>query len=145
MEEQKVPQILEELKQAYPNLEFSVLPTQRHNGMKLVVIKGFDDNSEKDIDDWSVDVVYPILWGTIMPLAEKYEAMRYVRFIFIRGTEFVLHSPDVGLGSVFACLRKPIDIHVVVFGSEKRRHYVGECQKINDVIDFLTNTPGIYF
>ena len=140
--EEKIQQILDGIKEAYPKLEVSVLPTKRRGDMRLIVIKGFDDKG--DIDDWSEDIVCPILWDTVKPLIDELEeGWKHFRVIFVRDNEFVLHSPDVGFGNVFAEMHEPVQVSA--FGYEEWHHYVGESRQIQEVLDFLTQTPGIYF
>ena len=140
--EEQVQQILDGIKVAFPKFEVSVLSTKRRGDLRLIVIKGFDD--ECDIDDWSENVVYPILSDTVKPLIDGLEkGWRHFRVIFIRDNEFVLYSPDVGLGNIFARMHQPV--HVEGFGYEEWHHYVGESRQIQGVLDFLTQTPEIYF
>ena len=50
----------------------------------------------------------------------------------------MLHSPNIGFGSVFREMNKPL--YIDVYGDQERQHYVGECQNINDVLEYLTQT-----
>ncbi|MBR3662313.1 MAG: hypothetical protein IKN67_03425 [Alphaproteobacteria bacterium] len=136
MEQTKVKQILDELKSAYPKYDISSCLTQQRGDRYLIIVKGFDDVG--DIDDWSVDTVYPIWWNMVHILETHEEAMRDLRLLFIRNNQFMLHSPDVGLGSVFKEFKKPL--HKEVYGDYAHMHYIGECQDINDVLDYLTQT-----
>ena len=136
MQETKVQQILDRLKQAYPQYEISSLSTKQRGGRHLIIIKGFTDNS--DIDDWSIDIVYPVMWK-MMTIFEKYEdAMRCLRLLFIRNNQFVFHSPDVGKGNAFKEMQKPVNVDV--YGNYERQHYVGQSRDINDVLEYLTTT-----
>lgn len=136
MEEKKLNEILEELKHAFPKYDILSLPTNQRGNRQLIIVQGFD--SFGSIDTWSVDVVYPIWWD-MMKILEKYEgAMRDLRLMFIRGNQFLLHSPDVGLGNVFKNMDKPL--HREVYGYEGHRHYIGECRDINDVLEYLAST-----
>ena len=75
----------------------------------------------------------------MLEILEKHEeAMRDLRLLFIRGNQFMLHSPNVGFGSVFREMNKPL--YIDVYGDQERQHYVGECQDINDVLEYLTQT-----
>lgn len=136
MEKTKVQQILEELKQAYPKREISSLATKQRGNRWLIVIKGFD--STGDIDDWSVDTVYPIFWDMLKQLEQHEGATNDLRFLFIRNNQFVLWSPNVGFGNVFKEFKKPL--HKDVYGDYAQQHYVGECKDINDVLAYLTTT-----
>ena len=138
MEQTQVQQILEELKKAYPNYDISSRLAQRNR--YLIIIKGF--NFVGNIDDWSVDLIYPIWWNMMDILAKHEGAMRNLRLLFIRDNQFVLHSPDVGMGSVFKKFKKPLRMDV--YGDYERQHYVGECQNINDVLDYLIQIRGYF-
>ena len=136
MEETKTQQILEELKHAFPKYEISSLPTNQRGDRQLIIVQGFD--TEGSIDSWSVYVVYPIWWD-MMKILEKYEGgLRDFRLMFIRGTQFLLHSPDVGCGNVFKNIEKPL--FRKVYGYAEHQHYIGECRDINDVLEYLTTT-----
>ena len=136
MEQKQIQQVLAELQRAYPKYDISALSTKQRGERHLIVIKGFENIG--DIDDWSVDMVYPILWKMLRLLEEHKEANHDLRLLFIRDNQFVLWSPDVGCGNVFREIKKPI--HKDVYGDQERQHYVGECQDINDVLEYLTTT-----
>ena len=136
MEELRIKKILEELQQAYPKYEISSLSTQQRGNRYLIVVKGFDASG--NIDDWTVNVVYPIWWNMLEILDKHEGAMRDLRLLFIRDNQFMLHSPDVGFGSVFREMTKPL--HIDVYGDYERQHYVGECMNINDALEYLTTT-----
>ena len=132
----KEKQILEELKQTFPQLEFLLFSTRQRGDRKLIVVRGFSAGG--DLDYWSIEIVYPI-WHKMLEILERYDGgMRDFRLLFVRGNQFMLHSPDVGFGAVFREFHKPISIDV--YGYEDRRHYVGECQKIIDVVEYLQQT-----
>lgn len=132
----KKAEIMEKLKNAFPNLEVSILTTNQRGDRKLIIVKGF--SLEGDIDDWSINIVYPI-WYKMMEILEQYEGgMRDFRLMFVRGNQFMLHSPEVGRGAVFRHFKKAV--RKDVYGDEKYRHYVGECSDINDVLEYLTQT-----
>jgi hypothetical protein len=127
--------IMEELKNAFPRLEISMLSTKQRGNRKLIIVKGFSEIG--DIDDWSVDIVYPIWWKMI-EILERYEsAMRDFRLLFIRGNQFMFHSPYLGFGDVFGGFSKPL--RKDAYGDYAHRHYIGECQNINDVMEYLTS------
>lgn len=128
--------ITEELKKAFPQLEISMLATKHRGDRSLIVVKGFSQSG--DIDDWSVDIVYPIWWRMIEILEQYEDGMRNFRLLFIRDNQFMLHSPEVGFGNVFREFSKPLQQDV--YGDFANQHYVGECQNINDVIEYLTST-----
>ena len=136
MEEEKVQEILEKLKQTCPDLEVSMLQTKQRGDRRLIVIQGF--SATGDIDDWSINVVNPIMWRMQDKLAEYDGGMLDFRMLFIRGNQFVLWSPDVHFGDVFAEFTKPL--HKEVYGYEAQQHYIGGCSDINDVLDYLTHT-----
>ncbi|MBR1604951.1 MAG: hypothetical protein IJ660_02455 [Alphaproteobacteria bacterium] len=136
MEEIKIKQILVELKQAYPKYEIFALSTKQRGNRQLIVVKGFSPVG--DIDDWSIDTVYPIYWEMVKLLEQHEGANHDLRFLFIRNNQFVLWSPDVGFGDVFREMKKPL--HKDVYGDYAQQHYVGECKDIQDVLDYLTTT-----
>lgn len=134
MRETDVQQIVEKLKRAYPKYEISFLATQQRGGRYLITVKGFD--AAGDIDDWSVDVVYPVFKGMQELLEQQEDALKYVRLLFIRDNQFMLHSPDVGCGSAFKKMEKPL--YVECYGYCENQYYVGECLDIADVLAYLT-------
>ena len=136
MEKEKIQEILEKLKQTCPDFEVSLLRTEQRGGRYLIVIQGF--SAVGDIDDWSINVVNPIMWRMQDRLAEYDGGTRDFRLLFIRSNQFVLWSPDVYCGDVFAEFTKPL--HKEVYGFEAQQHYIGVCKDINDVLDYLTHT-----
>ena len=141
MEEQKVQQMLDELQQACPKYEISIRTTQRRGDVRLIVIQGF--SSHGDIDSWAVDVVSPIWWDIVLKCVEKHKLEGNLRTLFIRENQFVFYSPDTGTGSVFEKMEKPVNFEV--YGGEYHRYYVGECEKMEDVINYLTQVTGVIF
>lgn len=128
--------VLQALKQAFPNLEISTISTNQRGNKKLIIVKGFSEAG--NIDDWSVDTVYPIWWKMI-EILDKYKSNSgSFRLLFIRDNQFMLHSPNIGFGNVFRKFDKPLCKYV--YGDFERQHYIGECQNINDVIEYLTST-----
>ena len=136
MEEQKIQEILEEMKQACSELEVSMLSTKQRGDRRLIVVSGFSPSG--DIDDWSISVVNPLFWSMRDKLSEHKDEQGSFRMLFIRGNQFVLWSPNVGFGNVFREFDKPL--HTDVYGYEAQQHYVGSCKDINDVIGYLTTT-----
>ena len=134
MEREK--KLLEELKSAYPRYEISMLPTKQRGDRKLVVVKDLEDAG--DVDDWTVDRMYPVWWHMRDILANYENGMRDFRLLFICDNQFMLWSPDVGTGNVFREFKKPL--RKEVYGYEAQQRYIGECKSIQDVIDYLTET-----
>ncbi len=128
--------ILKELNNAFPKLEISPFSTKQRIDRTLIVVQGFSEAG--DIDDWSINIVYPIWWKMIEILERHEGGMRDFRLLFIRNNQFMLHSPDVGLGNIFKEFSKPLMKDV--YGDYERQHYIGNCQNINDVIEYLTST-----
>lgn len=138
MKEKQVQQILEELKQTFPMYDISPLPTQQRGNRQLIVVKGF--KNEGSLDAWAVGVIYPLRWKMLLIL-EKYEgATRDLRLLFIRENQFVLYSPDIGYGNVFKEMKKPL--RVGVYGDFEHQRYIGECETIDDVIEYLTTNTN---
>ncbi len=127
---------MEELKKAYPKHEISSLPTQQRGGRYIFVIRGF--SSAGDIDEWSINAVYPVFSDIRRFLEQCENALKYVRLLFVRGNQFVFYTPDIGQGNVFRKMEETL--HLECYGLLERQHYIGECYNINDVIDYLTTT-----
>ena len=136
MQKNDVQQLLEELKLAYPKYEISSLATQQRSGAFLFVVKGFDLNG--DIDDWSVDVVYPLFSKMRGLLNQREEGMGCVRLLFVRDKQFVFYSPDFGLGNVFREMTRLSSLDC--YGVLEFQHYVGEAFNIDDVLEYLITT-----
>jgi hypothetical protein len=136
MEEKNVQQVLNALKRFYPELDVSILPTKQCDGRWLVVVKGFAD--EGDIDFWSIQIIYPIWWTMVDILKDFKDGLSQFRLLFVRGNQFLLHSPDVGRGDVFREMKKGLCKDT--YGHESLRHYVGQSIDINDVLTYLTET-----
>ena len=137
MEETKVQQILENLRQAFPKYEISSLLTKQRGKKYLIIVKGFDA-IDSNIDDWSTKIVYPIWWDMMKILETHEEGICNLRLMFIRDNQFLLHSPDVGCGNVFRNMEKPLFRNV--YGYAEHQHYICQCQNINDVLEYLTQT-----
>ena len=138
MKEEQVQQILEELKQAYPMYDISTLSTKQRENRQLIVVKGF--KNEKSIDAWTVGIIYTLRWNMLKILNKHEGATRDLRLLFIRENQFVLYSPDTGRENVFKEIEKPL--RVSVYGEAEHQHYIGECDDINDVIEYLTTTTN---
>ena len=140
MDKQKAEELLEKLKSSYAEYEISILPIKQQVARWLVVVN--DSHQTGDLDDWSIDVIRPI--GRAMAdILGKYEGgLIDFRLLFIRCNQFVLWSPDVGTGNAFAEFKKPLKTSV--YGYESHQHYVGECQDIQDVLNYLTGTSVWY-
>ncbi len=140
MEEASIQQVLKELKQTYPQYKISSLATRQRGNRHLIIVRGFKNTG--DIDDWSINVVYPIWWN-MMEILEKHEgAMRNFRLLFIRNNQFMLHSPNVGCGDAFREMKRPL--RKEVYSDFERQHYIGECRNIADVLEYLTLTQIWY-
>lgn len=136
MPETDVQQILEELKQAYPEYEISSLTTKQRGDKYLFVIKGFD--SAGDIDEWSINIVYPAFADIQKFLDQRENTLKNLRLLFVRGNQFVFYTPDIGQGNVFREMTQAL--HTECYGLYERQHYIGECLNINDVLSYLTTT-----
>ncbi len=136
MQEMNVQKILEELKQVYPKYEVSALPTQQRGGRYLFVVSGF--GTLGDIDDWFLQEVSPFYREMLKFLEQRVDVWKYIRLLFVRGNQFVLYSPDMGLGNVFYKMEKAHQEDC--FGYYENQYYIGECLNINDVLEYLTTT-----
>ena len=137
MKETSVQQILEELRQAYPGYEISALPTQQRGGKYLFIVKGFASGG--DIDDWSVDVVYPLFSDMREVLKQNKNALIYGRLLFVRDNQFVFYTPDTcWSGNIFREMKETL--HYESYGYEEYRHYIGECLNIDELLTYLTTT-----
>ena len=136
MQETNVQQILEGLRQAYPKYEISSLPTRQRGGKYLFVIKGFDP--AEDIDEWSINIVYPAFADMQKFLDQRENTLKNVRLLFVCGNQFVFYTPDIGRGNVFREMKQAL--HLECYGLYERQHYIGECSNIDDVLNYLTTT-----
>ena len=136
MEETKIQQILDELRQAHPMYDISALPTKQRGNKQLIVVKGF--KNEGNIDSWSISIIYPLQWDMWNILEKNEGATGSLRLLFIRENQFVFYSPDTGCGNVFEEMKKPL--HVDVYGGYEHQHYIGECLDINDILEYLSTT-----
>lgn len=131
-----VQQILDELKQAFEGYEISVVSTRQRGGKCLFVVSGFSAAGE--IDAWPIEEVRPLYREMQAFLKQRMDVLKYARLLFVRGTQFVFYSPDIGGGSVF---RKMETLHnLECYGYEHSQYYVGACLNIDDVVEYLTTT-----
>jgi len=140
MEEQKQNQLLEAVRDACPKAEVSLLSTMQRGDKMLLLIKGVGGN----LDNWGFSEGSDLWWGVIRPTTEKLKINGSVRTLFILSdTEFVLYAPALGIfGGVFGDMKKPV--HCEVYDSEWHQYYVGKCQQVKDVIDYLQKKKGIF-
>lgn len=128
-------EIMKELEQTFPLMQFLRFQTKQSGNTELLGILEF--SPRRDIDYWTVEVVYPIA-KRIQEILQKHDYDGF-RLMFIKDNQFVLYSPDVGCGSVFREYDKPI-YSIDVWGYKEQQHYVGVCQNIMDVVEYLKQT-----
>lgn len=131
----KKAEIMKELEQTFPSLEFLLFSTKQHDNKELIGIIGFSGRGNSVY--WSIEVVSPLA-KRMHEILQKHEYDNF-RLMFIRGNQFVLYSPDTGCGNVFREYDKPIQIDVYNFIKEQQ-YYIGACHNIVDVVDYLKHT-----
>lgn len=133
MEEEKQNQLLEAVRNACPKAEISLLSTMQRGDKMLLLIKGAGGN----LDNWGFSEGADLWWSVIHPTADKLKINGSIRTLFILSdTDFVLYAPALGIyGGVFGDMKKPIKYEV--YGGEWHQYYVGKCQRVDDVIDYL--------
>ncbi len=128
--------LLSDLRRDCPGYEFSAFDTQNLCDLRLLVIK--DPGEAGDIDDWLVNVVYPLRKNKIKPIMKQYNAQYKCRVMFRRGDQFVLYSmwPEVfsHFGEEVAC---------EWCGSDEDLHCMGENPHVDAIIEYLQNTPNL--
>ncbi|MBP5698509.1 MAG: hypothetical protein J6W96_03165 [Alphaproteobacteria bacterium] len=129
-------EILKELKDAFPLFEIEMLSTEQRGNKSLIVVKGFSQNG--NIDDWYSRTVYPIWWEMISILDNYKRGLRSFRLLFVRGNQFMLHSPNVDCGDVFREFKELL--YKDISGYDSMQRYVGECRDINELLEYLTTT-----
>jgi len=141
MEEQKQNQLLEAVRDACPDAEFSLLTTMQRGDKMLLLVKS---SHMGNIDAWGFSKGSDLWWSVIYPATEKLGVSGSIRTLFVLSdTEFVLYAPALGIfGGVFGDLKKPVSYEV--HGGEWHQYYVGTCQHINDVIDYLQKKKGTF-
>ena len=140
MEEQKQNQLLEAVRDACPDAEFSLLSTMQRGDKMLLLIKGVGGN----LDNWGFSEGSDLWWGVIRPITEKLKINGSIRTLFVLSdTEFVLYAPALGIfGGVFGDMKKPVSYEV--YGNEWHQYYAGTCQRVEDVIDYLQKKKGTF-
>ena len=136
MAEQDRGLLLSDLQRDCPGYDFSAFDPQRSRDLWLLVIK--DPSETGDIEDWSINVVYPLRENKIIPILKRYNAQYKCRVMFRRGDQFVLYSmwPEVfsHFGEEVAC---------EWCGSDEDLHCMGENPHIEAIIAYLQNTPNL--
>lgn len=133
MDEQKQNKLLGVLQKACPSCEFSLLSTMQRGDKMLLMVKG----NVGSLASWEYGRGSELWWDIIQPTAEKLGIKGDIRTLFILSdTEFVFYAPVLGIrGGVFGDMKKPVRYEAV--GDEYHRHYLGECQTVTDVINYL--------
>ena len=135
MEQKEIEKLQTAIKSVCPQeYEMEIKQTKRAR-VHLVVIK--EPPRAIDVSDWCIFFTFPLHASRVSRLLDKPGDLRT---LYCCGDMFVLFSPLDGVFRNFTGV-----IRYNVYGTEFNQHYVGECEDISKLVEFITETPHLLF